>query len=84
MIYKIGDIAKVMGVTTEAIRHYERMEDSSNRKGSADQLPILYRGAAEPAAVHTTFITDGNQFAADTGAVLNGSLHSYEQVISKL
>ena len=25
MIYKIGDIAKVMGVTTEAIRHYERM-----------------------------------------------------------
>ena len=41
--------------------------DSSNRKRI--RRPITDTLPAEPAAVHTTFITDGNQFAADTGAV---------------
>ena len=68
MIYKIGDIAKVMGVTTEAIRHYERMGLIKPEKDPQTNYRY-FTEAAEPAAVHTTFITDGNQFAADTGAV---------------
>ena len=42
MIYKIGDIAKVMGVTTEAIRHYERMgliKPERIRRPITDTLP---------------------------------------------
>ena len=83
MIYKIGDIAKVMGVTTEAIRHYERMglikpekdPQTNYRYFTEEQLSqLLYIQRLSQMGISLQLIRE--QF-------LNGSLHSYEQVISE-
>ena len=83
MIYKIGNIAKVMGVTTEAIRHYERMglikpekdPQTNYRYFTEEQLSqLLYIQRLSQMGISLQLIRE--QF-------LNGSLHSYEQVISE-
>lgn len=83
MMYKIGDIAKVMGVTTEAIRHYERMGLIRPEKDPQTK----YRYFTEEQLSQLLYIQRLSQMGISLQLIreqfLNGSLHSYEQVIAE-
>lgn len=83
MLYKIGDIARIMGVTTEAIRHYERMglivpekdPQTKYRYFTEEQLgQLLYIQRLSKMGIRLQEVRD--QF-------LNGTLDSQRTVINE-
>lgn len=81
MIYKIGDIAKVMGVTTEAIRHYERMGLIKPEKDPQTN----YRYFTEEQLSQLLYIQRLSQMGISLQAIreqfLDGSLDTHRQII---